>query len=248
MGPLPGAAQTAEDRGRAIAVEADRRVRGYSDYIAHLTMVLRSRDGSERRREMRIRGLELKGHGEKTLVVFEEPRDLAGTALLTFSRPEERDEQWLYLPALKRVKRLASSDQSGSFMGSEFAYEDVGSQEVANFTYRYLRDDTIAGAEAFVVERRPVDRSSGYLRQVVWVDKAEYRPLRIDYYDRRDALLKTLEFDDYRQHAGAYWRAGRMIMANHQTGRTTLLVWTDFEFGAGLRERDFDPAALAHVG
>ncbi len=133
-------------------------------------------------------------------------------------------------------------------MGSEFAYEDVGSQEVANFTYRYLHDDTIAGAEAFVVERRPLDRGSGYLRQVVWVDKAEYRPLRIDYYDRRDALLKTLEFDDYRRHAGAYWRAGRMTMTNHQTGRTTLLVWDDFEFGAGLRERDFDPAALARIG
>lgn len=248
MGPLPGAAQTAEERGRAIAVEADRRVRGYGDYSARLTMVLKTRDGGERSREMRIRGLELEGHGEKTLVVFEKPRDLAGIALLTFTRPEARDEQWLYLPALKRVKRLASGDRSGSFMGSELAYEDVGSQEVANFTYRYLRDDTIAGAAAFVVERRPLDRKSGYSRQVVWVDQAEYRPLRILYYDRSDKLLKTLEFADYRQHDGSHWRAGRMVMANHQTGRSTLLVWTDFEFGTGLRERDFDPAALARVG
>ncbi len=248
MGPLPLAAQTAEERGRAIAVEAERRFRGYGDYSAHLTMVLRSRDGNERSREMRVRGLELEGHGEKTLVVFEKPRDLAGIVLLTFTRPEARDEQWLYLPALKRVKRLASGDQSGSFMGSEFAYEDVGSQEVANFTYRYLRDDTIAGAETYVVERRPLDRSSGYRRQVVWVDKAEYRPLRIDYYDHRVALLKTLEFEDYRQHADAFWRAGRMVMTNRQTGRSTVLVWDDFEFRSGLRERDFDPAALARVG
>ncbi len=132
-------------------------------------------------------------------------------------------------------------------MGSEFAYEDINSQEVGKFTYRYLQDDTIAGGATFVVERRPVYRNSGYSRQVVWLDKAEYRPLRIDYYDRRVALLKTLELRDYRQHAGAYWRAGQMIMANRQTGRTSLLTWTDFEFGCGLTERDFDPRALARV-
>ncbi len=246
-GAQPAAAQTAEAQGLAIALEADRRARGYGDFSAHVTMVLRSRDGKERRREIRIRGLELDGHGSRTLIVFDNPRDLAGTVLLTFSQRGKGDDQWLYLPALKRVKRLAASDRSGSFMGSEFAYEDINSQEVGKFTYRYLQDDTIAGGATFVVERRPVYRNSGYSRQVVWLDKAEYHPLRIDYYDRRGELLKTLELRDYRQHAGAYWRAGQMIMANRQTGRTSLLTWTDFEFGCGLTERDFDPRALARV-
>lgn len=246
-GARPAAAQTAEDQGLAIALEADRRARGYGDFSARLTMVLRSRDGKERKRELRVRGLELAGHGSRTLVVFMSPRDLAGTALLTFSQPGEGDEQWLYLPALKRVKRLAASDRSGSFMGSEFAYEDINSQEVGNFTYHYLHDDTIAGGATFVIERRPLYQSSGYSRQVVWLDKAEYRPLRIDYYDRRGELLKTLELRGYRQHAGRYWRAGEMIMANHQNGRTSLLAWTDFEFGVGMTEREFDPGALARV-
>ncbi|KPK57901.1 MAG: hypothetical protein AMS21_11025, partial [Gemmatimonas sp. SG8_38_2] len=121
-------AQTPEDTGRDIAVEADRRARGYHDFTARLTMVLRNRDGKEKTRELRVMGLET-ADGDRTLVVFDFPRDLQGTALLTISRIGESDDQWLYLPALKRVKRIAASNQSGSFMGSEFAYEDIGSQE-----------------------------------------------------------------------------------------------------------------------
>ncbi len=210
-------------------------------------MVLRDRDGKERTRELRIRALEVEGDGEKTLLIFESPRDLRGTALLTFSHPEGSDDQWLYLPALKRVKRIAASGQSGSFMGSEFAYEDVGSQVVDKFSYRYLRDEAVEQYQAFVVERIPLDPSSGYGRQVVWVDKTEYRPLRVDYYGRNGELLKTLRFKDYRQYAGVGWRAGQLVMVNHQVGRTTLLSWSDYEFGAGLADRDFDPARLEQL-
>ncbi len=240
-------AQTAEQKGLTIAQEADRRVRGYGDYSARLTMVLHDRDGNERKRELKIRALEVEGGGEKTLVIFDSPPDLRGTALLTFSHPAKNDDQWLYLPALKRVKRIASSGQAGSFMGSEFAYEDVGSQVVEKFSYRYARDETVDQTQAFVVERIPLDPGSGYSRQLVWVDKAEYRPLRIDYYDRAGELLKTLRFKDYREYPGAGWRAGRLVMENHQAGRTTLLIWSDYEFGVGLSDRDFDPARLEQV-
>ncbi|NIN71755.1 MAG: outer membrane lipoprotein-sorting protein [Gemmatimonadetes bacterium] len=240
-------AQTPEERGLAIAREAERRSSGYTDYSARLTMVLRTRDGRERLREMRVSGLAMNGDGDRVLIVFEDPRDLAGTALLTYSHPQQSDDQWLYLPSLKRVKRIAAGNRAGSFMGSEFAYEDIGSQEVDKFTYRYVGDEILDGEQAFVVERRPVDSSSGYSRQTVWVDRAEYRPLRIDYYDNNGELLKTLRFVGYRQVAGAYWRADQMTMANHQTGRTTTLTWSDYAFDTGLHERDFSPSGLARA-
>lgn len=245
LGNLPRAvAQAPEERGLAIARQADRRYSGYHDFTAHLTMVLRNRDGKERTREMWIRGVEVDGDGDKTMVIFDRPRELQGTALLTFGHTEESDDQWLYLPALKRVKRIASNNQSGSFMGSEFAYEDIGSQEVERYTYRYVGNDTLSGVEAFVVERYPVDRHSGYSRQVVWLDKEEYRALRIDYYNRGDELLKTLSFSGYRQYADKYWRPGAMVMVNHQTGRATILTWSRYEFGTGLSDRDFNPTSL----
>lgn len=248
IGSLASAAgQSAGERGLAIATEADRRVRGYRDYSAELTMVLRGGDGEEHRRELRIQNLEVEGGGEMTLLIFDSPRDLRGTALLSHSHPDESDDQWLYLPALKRVKRVAAGNQSGSFMGSEFAYEDIGSQEVEKFTYRLLREESSDGEACFVVERRPLDSKSGYSRQVVWLDKAEYRPLRIDYFDRAGELLKSLRLRDYRLYDGRFWRPAEMVMSNHQTARTTILMWSEFEFGVGLDDRDFDPANLGRI-
>lgn len=245
--PLVAGAQTPEQRGQTIAEEAERRSVGYHDFSARLQMVLRSRDGNEKIRVMRILGLETQDGGDRTMVIFDEPRDLRGTALLTVTHTDKSDEQWLYLPALKRVKRIASGKQTGSFMGSEFAYEDIGSQEVEKFTYRYIRDETLDGMSTFVVERYPTDASSGYSRQVVWLDVEEYRALRIDYYDRRDVLFKTLTIEGYRKHAGRFWRPAKMLMLNHQNGRSTTLIWSDYEFATGLREQDFTRASLGRL-
>ncbi len=250
IGSLPAAAagQSAEERGLAIAKEAERRARGYGDYSAQLTMVLRSRDGKEHRREMRIQTLEVENDGDKTLLIFDSPRDLRGTVLLTHSHPDQSDDQWLYLPALKRVKRVAAGNQADSFMGSEFAYEDISSQEVRKFTHRLLREELLDGEDCFVIERRPVDSNSGYRRQMVWLDKTDYRPLRIDYFDRDDKPLKSLHLSGYQRYGGGrYWRPEEMVMVNRQTERTTLLLWSAHEFGAGLGSRDFDPRNLGRT-
>ena len=109
----------------------------------------------------------------------------------------------LYLPALKRVKRISSSNRSGSFMGSEFAYEDMSAQEVERFTYRYLRDEPCGDLTCTVSERIPVDRKSGYRRQLVWHDRDELRVRKVEYYDRKDAHLKTLTLGKLRTVSGS---------------------------------------------
>ena len=163
---------------------------------------------------------------------------------LSFTHKSGPDDQWLYLPALKRVKRISSRNKSGPFMGSEFAYEDLSSQEVEKYTYKHLRDESFNDMDSFVIERDPADPNSGYTRQVVWIDKAEYRPQKIDYYDRKNSLLKTLTFGDYRQFLERYWRSHDMHMENHQTGKSTRLTWSDYKFKTGLTERDFDRNSL----
>lgn len=238
---------TAEEKGLAIAREADRRDLGWRDSSASMSMLLRNRQGDESLREMRNKSLEVDGDGDKSLIVFDEPRDVRGTALLTFSHRVGDDDQWLYLPALKRVKRIASSNKSGPFMGSEFAYEDISSQEVEKYTYRYLRDEMLNGQECFVIERDPVDENSGYSRQVVWLDKAEYRVQKVEYYDRKQSHLKTLTFHDYQQYLDKHWRASRLEMVNHQTLKSTTLTFTDFRFATGLDERQFNQSGLARM-
>lgn len=241
---VPAAAETPAEKGLAIATESDRRDLGFGDSSATLTMILRNRQGEEATRRLRSRTLEVADDGDKSLIIFDEPRDVEGTALLTWSYKTGSDDQWLYLPALKRVKRISSNNKSGPFMGSEFAYEDLSSQEVEKYSYKYLRDEVYQGQDVFVFERYPVDKNSGYTRQVVWMDRAEYRPLKIEYYDRKQSLLKTLTLTEYEQYLDKHWRAQRMDMVNHQTGKSTTLLFTDFRFQNGYGDRDFDQNGL----
>ena len=245
---LPDAsAESPEEKGLAIAEEMDRRDRGWKDQRASLVMTLRNRQGQESRRALRISTLEVDGDGDKSLTVFDTPRDVKGTAFLSFTHATKPDDQWLYLPALKRVKRISSTNKSGSFMGSEFAYEDLSSQEVEKYRYKWLRDETLDGKKTMVVEYYPEYENSGYTRQVVWIDSEILRVLKTEFYDRKDALLKTLTIGDYRQYADRFWRAGVMRMQNRQTGKSTEIQWSDYRFGTGLSERDFDRNALKRV-
>lgn len=242
---LPAVAETPEEKGLAIAKEADRRNTGWGDSKTTLEMILRNRQGEESHRKLRARALEVANDGDKSLIIFDNPKDVQGTALLTFSHKVADDDRWLYLPAVKRVKRIASDNKSGPFMGSEFAYEDLGSQEVEKYTYKYLRDETLDGQDCFVTERYPVDKNSGYTRQVVWMDKAEYRPLKIEFYDRKSSLLKTLTFGSYKKYLDQYWRPLELNMVNHQTGKSTTLKFGEYQFRNGYTDRDFDQASLS---
>ncbi len=237
-------AQTPEEKGLAIAKEADLRDAGFGDYTADMLMVLRNRHGQESKRKIRLEVLEVSDDGDKSLIVFDNPRDVKGTAFLNFTHKADDDDQWLYLPALKRVKRISSSNKSGSFMGSEFAYEDFSSQEIEKYTYKWIRGEIIDDLDCYVVEFVPVDNKSGYSRQLVWIDKAEYRTLKVEFYDRKSSLLKILVINGYQQYLGRYWRAERLNMVNHQNGKSTELIWSDYQFQNGLNESNFSQASL----
>jgi len=240
-------AETPEEKGLAIAVAADKRDTGFETVTADMVMTLRNRQGQESTRYIRTRTLEVEGDGDKTLSIFDRPADVKHTAVLTYSHGLEPDDQWLYLPALKRVKRINSRNKSGPFVGSEFAFEDLGSQEVEKYSYKYLRDEACGEWECYVIERYPEYEYSGYTRQVGWIDKAEYRPVKIEFYDRKNSLLKTLTSSGYQEYIDYYWRPDVMFMENHQTGKTTTLKWTNYQFKTDIAERDFNPNALPRL-
>ncbi|MEQ8283375.1 MAG: outer membrane lipoprotein-sorting protein [Parvibaculum sp.] len=239
-----------EAKGRAIAEETDRRNKGFGDTRASMHMILENAYGETSTREMRAMTLEKPNpdEGDWTLNVFDKPRDVDGTALLTHARILDPDDQWMYLPAVKRVKRISSVNKSGPFMGSEFAFEDFSSTEIDKYSYKWLRDEAcpepVADRTCHVTERTPLYEHSGYTRQVAWTDTTDYQPRKIKYYDRKDELLKTLSMTNYNLHEGKFWRAHDLYMQNVVTGKSTRLTWESFEFGTGLTQNDFSTSAL----
>ena len=239
--------ESPEEKGLRLALEANARNEGFGDFTAGLTMVLRDRQGRESVRQMRFKVLEVAGDGDKSLFVFDRPRDVQGTALLTHAHIGTQDDQWLYLPALERVKRISATTRSGSFMGSEFSYEDMSSPEVEEYTYRYLRDEPCGELMCTVTEQFPLDQKSGYSRKVIWQDTVELRTWKMELYDRRGSHLKTLTFASYQQYLDRFWRADEQTMVNHLTGASTVLHWTDFEFGTDLDDGEFTQTALRRI-
>ncbi len=237
----------AQAEGLRIAEEASQRGKGFGNFSAKIVMTLRQKGGRESVRAMRTKVLEVEGDGNRSIFVFDQPRDVRGTALLIHAHPDDANEQWLFLPALSRVKRISSSNRSGSFMASEFSYEDLGEPEVPKYTYRYLRDEPCGELSCTVTEWIPVERESGYTRQEVWHDKDEYRIMKVQYYDRKKSHLKTLEMSDYQKYAGSFWQAGTMDMQNHQTGKSTTMQWSEFVYGGDLNENDFTQTGLRRV-
>jgi len=237
-------AQTLEEKGLQIIEEVIKRNKGWNDSQSELKMILRTRSGSESVRLLSINTLEVNGDGDKSLTIFDSPGDVKGTVFLSYTHALEPDDQWLYLPALKRVRRISSNNKSGPFLGSEFAFEDLTSFEIPKYTYKYLRDEVLDGIDCFVVELYPQYQHSGYTRQISWIDMKRYIPMKVEYYDRKNALLKTLENKGYRQYLDQYWRADEMLMTNHQNGKSTSLLLESVQFRTGLTDRDFDQNSL----
>ncbi len=242
-------ASTAEEKGFEIAARSDRTDVGFSESRVELKMVLRNAAGQQATRSLRISTLEKPDEtvGDKSLVLFDTPRDIKGTALLSHAKILDPDDQWLYLPALKRVKRISSSNKSGPFVGSEFAFEDFTAIELNKFDYKYIGSDACDQIQCDVLERLPRYENSGYTKQIAWVDQTDFQIRKVEFFDRRGSLLKVLELKDYRQYDNGVWRAHLLSMSNVQTNKQTDLIYNDYQFDTGLSEGDFVKGRLSRL-
>jgi len=131
-------------------------------------------------------------NGDKSLIIFLTPADVKGTKMLTHEHINKDDNQWMYLPALRRVKRIASRNKSGSFMGSEFSYEDTANASWEKYTYKNdLEEVEFNGIKCYKGTRIPKDKNSGYSKQITYIDATTFLVSKIDYFDRKKELLKT---------------------------------------------------------
>jgi Outer membrane lipoprotein-sorting protein len=230
-----------------IARERKQHDSGWGASEARMEMTLHSRGARASSRSLRLRSLETSNDGNRSVIIFDTPLDVKGAAVLTHSHIQGPDDQWLYLPSIRRVKRISSDNKSGAFMGSEFAFEDLSSYEVEKYSYKYLGEEKLGELDCYKLESQPRYEHSGYTRLITWIDKDHYRVHKIEYYDKKGSLLKTQTLTGFRQHAGKYWRADTLAMENHQTGKRTILRTHDVQFGVALSQEDFTQNVLARV-
>jgi len=229
--------------GEEVAKKAYEKISGYQSSLSKTTMILKNAQGDENLRKLDMKKLEGE-NGDKSLLVFLYPNDLKDTKLLSFEVIGGDDKQWLYLPAIKRVKRISSRNKSGSFMASEFSYEDISSQNYKNYTYpsdaKVLMRD---GVEYFEVVRIPKDKHSGYSKQIIYIDTKEYLARFGEYFDKNKRLLKKIQFADYVKLDGV-WRVHTIVIKNLQNSKSSRLTWDSDKIKAGLTKRDFSKRVL----
>lgn len=218
-----------------VAKKSEEVMSGFEDSTSTMEMTLINAAGQKKVRTMKIKVLE--GENEdKSLMEFLTPADVKGTKFLSYEHVQKDDDQWLYLPALKRVKRIASKNKSGAFMGSEFSYEDLSAFNVKKYSYSQNNAEPHNGV--YTIISKPVSKYSGYTKLISFIDTKTFLVLKIEYYDRKKELLKVAEFSNY-QKFGSIHRIGEIHMKNVQNDKTTILVWSNQKVKTGLKAKDF---------
>lgn len=228
-----------------VAKKSDAATSGFKDAQSIMQMTLVNAHNQKRERTMKMKILEGKGSdGDKSLMEFLSPSDVKGTKFLSYQHINRDDDQWLYLPALKRVKRIASKNKSGSFMGSEFSYEDLNAFNADKYNYNgEAKSVTLEGKKYYKTISTPKSKYSGYKKQISYVGVKNYLLHRVEYYDRKGALLKVATFSGYKKTKGV-WRIGKIEMKNMQNDKSTTIEWKKEKIKTGLKARDFHKRVL----
>ncbi|MBN1759251.1 MAG: outer membrane lipoprotein-sorting protein [Chitinispirillaceae bacterium] len=214
------------------------------DMKASLTMTLRNARGDTRVRTIQ-QFLTTGNDVEKKLMFFLEPADVRNTAFMNWSYTEagKNDDQWIYLPALKRIKRISSSGKSDYFMGSDFTYDDLGDRHPDDDTHRVTGTDKIDGKRCFIVESTPREKGYMYSRTVTWVIDGLWIGLKKEFYDTKGKLLKTLSVKEYSEIDG-YWTVAHTEMHNVQKNHTTIMKLYDITYDTGIADNLFSERTM----
>ena len=204
-----------------------------------LTMTLINSRGGERVREIR-QYIKDFGTVEKKIMFFQKPADVKNTSFMNWSYDDEtqNDDQWIYLPALKKVKRISSDSSGDYFMGSDFTYDDLGDRKVGDDTHTLLRTETLEGLECYVVESVTKDEDYMYSKTITWVVKDRWYGLKKEFYDEDEDFLKSLTLLNVEQING-FWIITGTEMKNDQKDHMTRMEFKGVKVDAGIKDSNF---------
>ncbi len=232
-------------------MELSDRVSKVADARAEITMTLSNADGEQRVRKLvSMTKLEPDGINNRRVLRFLAPADTKGTVTLLIEQSDADDDMWIYLPALKKIRRLVSDNKRDSFVGSDLTFGDLIGHKPADWTSTLLREETLDGKAVYVIESLPRDEAvksqTGYSKRLLWMDKNSFVTLKTDYWDETGQLLKSIHVSDVRlvDVDRAKWQFMQLDVENLQSGHKTLLHFDDYRVNQGLADDLFTPRTL----
>lgn len=228
--------------GLEIMTRVDNRLDG-DDRTSRMTMTLINRNGRERVREIKSFSKDF-GKDKKSVMVFLRPADVKDTAFLSweYDDPSRDDDKWLYMPALKKVRRISGASKNEYFMGSDFTYDDMGDRNVEEDTHTLIAEEEIDGHACWKIESIPVDPEDMYTRKVIWVSKEAELTLKAEYYDK-DGLLKVFRVLDFGK-VGGFWTILKSEMDNVVRNHKTVMEIAETEYDTGISDTLFRVATI----
>jgi hypothetical protein len=180
------------------------------------------------------------GKEEKSIMFFIAPADVKNTSFMNWSYddPNKDDDQWIYLPALKKVKRISSDSKDDYFMGSDFTYDDLGDRHPNEDVHKLLREETIDGKPCYVVESVSKDKDYMYSKTITWVIKDIWIGLKKEFYDEDGDLLKILTVKKY-EKIKDYWIISNTEMTNIQDEHSTKMILSNIQVDIGVDDMKF---------
>lgn len=250
--PSARAIAPTETDARKIMVAIESRARG-DKAVSRMKMTIIDSAGRERVRTVASRSLEFPG-GKKQLLIFESPADVRNTGLLSVDHDDgaKEDDQWLYLPSLRKTTRIAGGDKSGSFMGSDLTYADMTKNDPNDYDYSLVEASAkVGGEDCWVVESKPrndrVQKETGYVKGQLWISKSKLMLLQAKMWVRSGRKTKLMKFADIRQVSGI-WTPHKIMartLRGDQVQSTTILEFTDLRYGdASVKDEDFSQRRL----
>lgn len=232
-----------EPAGRDIMVMEDERYEGDNSKSVK-EMILINKRGKKRIRE--VIGLKLNiDKDNKKVMYFRKPYDVKGTAFLSweYDNPQKTDDKWLYMPALRKTKRISGESENEYFMGTDFTYDDLGDRNVDEDTHAYKGEEKINEHHCYVVESVPVDKKTYYSRKKTWVSKDTLLILKCEYYDK-NGLIKTFQADSIKMINGI-WTADEISMVNHRENHQTIIKTLEMEYNTEIDENLFTVSSIS---
>jgi len=216
-----------------------------NDMKTNVTMRLLSKEGGERVRELVMARRNVKAGGDqKYFILFLRPPDVRDMTFLVWKYPLRDSDRWLYIPAIKLVKRIAANDKRSSFVGSDFSYEDVSGRAVEEDNHALLREEKFEGKDVFVVKSIPKDeKSADFGYKISWVDKGSFVLWKEEYYDKRGSLSRVFTADEVKPIQG-FPTTIRRTMKNVQTGHRTEVTYEEVKYNLALADSLFSERSL----
>jgi hypothetical protein len=210
-----------------------------------MTMTLVNKRGSKRERTILSYAQDY-GKDSKSIMFFKAPADVQGTGFLTwnYDDPDKDDDRWLYLPAMKKTRRISgSSARKEYFMGSDFTYDDMGGRNIDEDEHTLMGVEHLGDRKCWIVKSQPKDDDAMYSETISWIWQDALTAVRVEYYDRMGDLQKTLTINDIRK-TDSYWTVYGMEMQNHQREHRTLITIQQMEYDIAIPDNHFTVATL----